>query len=121
MCANNTTPEWSRPTSSGRSSRVGWGTPRQGTPGSSANSSSTRVYSQPRSTAAVLRGGSWNNNPANVRVSLRFRNEPANRNNNIGFRCAGYAERHPAGHRRAVSRSRILHGGSGRATSVSGP
>jgi hypothetical protein len=40
-----------------------------------------------------MRGGSWNNNPENVRVSNRNRNEPANRNNNIGFRCAGYAER----------------------------
>lgn len=40
-----------------------------------------------------MRGGSWNNNPENVRVSNRNRNEPTNRNNNIGFRCAGYAER----------------------------
>ncbi len=40
-----------------------------------------------------MRGGSWNNNPQNVRVSNRNRNEPTNRNNNIGFRCAGYAER----------------------------
>jgi hypothetical protein len=39
-----------------------------------------------------MRGGSWNNNPENVRVSNRNRNEPTNRNNNIGFRCAGYAE-----------------------------
>lgn len=38
---------------------------------------------------AVMRGGSWNNNPENVRVSNRNRNEPENRNNNIGFRCAG--------------------------------
>ncbi len=42
-----------------------------------------------------MRGGSWNNNPQNVRVSNRNRNEPTNRNNNIGFRCAGYAERGP--------------------------
>ena len=40
-----------------------------------------------------MRGGSWNNNPQNVRVSNRNRNGPTNRNNNIGFRCAGYAER----------------------------
>lgn len=40
-----------------------------------------------------MRGGSWNNNPQNVRVSNRNRNQPTNRNNNIGFRCAGYAER----------------------------
>ena len=42
-----------------------------------------------------MRGGAWNNNPQNVRLSNRNRNEPANRNNNIGFRCAGYAERDP--------------------------
>jgi formylglycine-generating enzyme required for sulfatase activity len=36
-----------------------------------------------------MRGGSWNNNPQNVRVSNRNRNEPTNRNNNIGFRWAG--------------------------------
>jgi len=40
-----------------------------------------------------MRGGAWNNNPQNVRVSNRNRNEPTNRNNNIGFRCVGYAER----------------------------
>ena len=44
-----------------------------------------------------MRGGSWNNNPQNVRVSDRNRNEPTNRNNNIGFRCAGYAEPGPRG------------------------
>jgi formylglycine-generating enzyme required for sulfatase activity len=37
----------------------------------------------------TLRGGSWNNNPTNVRISIRNRNEPENRNNNIGFRCLG--------------------------------
>lgn len=44
-----------------------------------------------------MRGGSWNNNPDNIRVSNRNRNEPTNRNNNIGFRCAGYAEPGPSG------------------------
>jgi hypothetical protein len=34
----------------------------------------------------VLRGGSWNNNPRNVRCANRNRNNPDNRNNNIGFR-----------------------------------
>jgi len=34
------------------------------------------------------RGGSWNNNPNNLRVSNRNRNIPDNRNNNNGFRCA---------------------------------
>ncbi len=34
----------------------------------------------------VLRGGSFNNNQNNVRVSYRNNNHPGNRNNNIGFR-----------------------------------
>ena len=37
---------------------------------------------------AVLRGGGWNNNALNVRVPNRNRNAPANRNDNIGIRCA---------------------------------
>ena len=36
----------------------------------------------------VLRGGSWNNNAGNVRSACRNRNEPDNRNDNIGFRFA---------------------------------
>lgn len=36
----------------------------------------------------VLRGGSWNNKPQNTRAAKRNRNEPANRNNNNGFRLA---------------------------------
>lgn len=36
----------------------------------------------------VNRGGSWNNNARNVRVSNRNNNTPDNRNNNIGFRLA---------------------------------
>jgi len=36
----------------------------------------------------VLRGGSWNNNAQNCRVSNRNNNTPDNRNNNIGFRLA---------------------------------
>jgi hypothetical protein len=36
----------------------------------------------------VLRGGSWNNNPQNLRSANRNRNQPDNRNNNIGFRVA---------------------------------
>jgi len=34
------------------------------------------------------RGGSWNNNENNARVSIRNNNHPNNRNNNIGFRVA---------------------------------
>ncbi|MEQ1744058.1 MAG: hypothetical protein ABMA02_01415 [Saprospiraceae bacterium] len=36
----------------------------------------------------MLRGGSWNNKPANVRVANRNNNGPSNRNNNMGFRLA---------------------------------
>ncbi|MCH9699387.1 MAG: SUMF1/EgtB/PvdO family nonheme iron enzyme [Gammaproteobacteria bacterium] len=38
----------------------------------------------------VVRGGSWNNTPNNVRSANRNNNDPDNRNNNIGFRvlCA---------------------------------
>ena len=39
--------------------------------------------------ARVLRGGSWSNYPGNLRVSGRFRNDPANRYFSIGFRCVG--------------------------------
>ena len=35
----------------------------------------------------VLRGGSWNNKPNNLRCANRNRNNPDNRNNNNGFRC----------------------------------
>jgi hypothetical protein len=35
-----------------------------------------------------LRGGSWNNNPQNLRSANRNRNNTENRNNNIGFRVA---------------------------------
>lgn len=34
----------------------------------------------------VVRGGSWNNNQDNARVSYRNNNNPNNRNNNNGFR-----------------------------------
>ncbi|MCY4150325.1 MAG: hypothetical protein OXD44_11075 [Gammaproteobacteria bacterium] len=36
----------------------------------------------------MLRGGSWNNNPRNLRSANRNRNRPDNRNNNNGFRVA---------------------------------
>jgi retron-type reverse transcriptase len=34
----------------------------------------------------VVRGGSWNNNPQNLRSAIRNRNTTDNRNNNLGFR-----------------------------------
>jgi hypothetical protein len=36
----------------------------------------------------VVRGGSWNNNGRKVRSAIRNRNEPDNRNDNIGFRLS---------------------------------
>ena len=36
----------------------------------------------------VLRGGSWNNNPRNLRSVARNRNTTGNRNDNAGFRVA---------------------------------
>ena len=36
----------------------------------------------------VVRGGSWIDNPMVLRVSKRYRNEPDNRVNDVGFRCA---------------------------------
>jgi len=36
----------------------------------------------------VNRGGSWNNDAQNCRVSNRNNNTPENRNSNLGFRLA---------------------------------
>ena len=58
----------------------------------------------------VLRGGSWNNKPRNLRSANRNRNEAGNRNNKNGFRVARTLDR----------RSRCPHGGAGRAASVQG-
>ena len=41
----------------------------------------------------LLRGGSFNNQPANVRSANRNRNAPTNRNNNNGFRPASTLRR----------------------------
>jgi formylglycine-generating enzyme required for sulfatase activity len=38
----------------------------------------------------AVRGGSWNNNQDNTRVSIRNNNHPNNRNNNIGFRVLAF-------------------------------
>ena len=44
----------------------------------------------------VVRGGSWNNNPRNCRSANRNRNNPANTNNNNGFRvCCPASARKP--------------------------
>ena len=40
----------------------------------------------------VLRGGSWNNKPQNLRSANRNRNTAGNRNNNAGFRVASTAQ-----------------------------
>ena len=45
----------------------------------------------PCDVARVLRGGSWNNNPQNLRSANRNRNTPDNRNNNLGLRLASTA------------------------------
>ena len=66
--------------------------------------------------AATLRGGSWNNNARNARASNRNRNEPANHNHNIGFRCAGMR----ALPFREAGRSRRDHGPGGSAPPASG-
>lgn len=34
----------------------------------------------------VFRGGSWIDDPSDLRVSLRLRNEPTDRYNDLGFR-----------------------------------
>ncbi|MCH9682705.1 MAG: SUMF1/EgtB/PvdO family nonheme iron enzyme [Deltaproteobacteria bacterium] len=36
----------------------------------------------------VIRGGSWNNDADNARSACRNRNQPDNRNDNLGFRAA---------------------------------
>jgi formylglycine-generating enzyme required for sulfatase activity len=43
----------------------------------------------------VLRGGSWFNGPRNCRAANRYRSEPADRGNNVGFRAAASAARTP--------------------------
>ncbi|WP_366761191.1 SUMF1/EgtB/PvdO family nonheme iron enzyme [uncultured Thiodictyon sp.] len=39
-----------------------------------------------RRSGEVVRGGSWNNHRDNARGAYRNRNQPGNRNNNLGFR-----------------------------------
>ena len=54
----------------------------------------------------VLRGGSWNNNPQNLRSENCNRNTTGNRNNNNGFRVAGTA-RPPESPRPRVQGARL--------------
>ena len=71
-------------------------TPSMPTPGACATRSSGAAGSiRPRPLEAwtapcrrVVRGGSWNNNPDNLRSANRNRNNTDNRNNNLGFRVA---------------------------------
>ncbi len=57
-----------------------WGVPRCGQDGAAGRDGAPKTPA-PR----VLRGGSWNNEPTNMRCAIRNRNEPTNRNTNIGF------------------------------------
>jgi hypothetical protein len=62
---------------------------RQGEPGYNGNAGISGCRESSRVTwyrTPVLRGGGWNNNPDNARATNRNRNNPDNRNNNIGFR-----------------------------------
>jgi hypothetical protein len=60
----------------------------------------------------VNRGGSWNNNASNVRAANRNNDDPANRNNNLGFRLASPEAR---SHKLPVPESRV-HGPTNRVT-----
>jgi hypothetical protein len=44
--------------------------------------------------ARVVRGGSYNNEGVNLRCAIRNRNNPNNRNDNIGFRVVVCAVSH---------------------------
>jgi formylglycine-generating enzyme required for sulfatase activity len=54
----------------------------------------------------VIRGGSWNFSAVNCRSSCRFRVEPADRDDNLGFRVA----RSPSGQSGAVQSSPVRSG-----------
>ncbi|MFN6399649.1 MAG: SUMF1/EgtB/PvdO family nonheme iron enzyme [Planctomycetota bacterium] len=44
-----------------------------------------------KGTTRVIRGGSWNNSARNLRSACRNRNDPGDRNNNLGFRLLNSA------------------------------
>ena len=45
-----------------------------------------RLWGHPVPARRVVRGGAWNNTTENCRASYRNRNDPDNRNNNLGLR-----------------------------------
>ena len=55
----------------------------------------------------VLRGGSAWNKARNLRSANRNRNEPENRNDNIGFRCVRRPRRQHAARRHRAGPARI--------------
>ncbi len=55
----------------------------------------------------VMRGSSWNNNARNCRAANRNRNEPGNRNNNVGFRVALSSARRISGQLDGTDRSPV--------------
>ena len=60
--------------------------------------------SGPKGGPRVVRGGSWNNEPRRVRGAARNRNQPRERNNNLGFRLAS-PPTHPEPWRSRMSRA----------------
>jgi len=68
-------------------------------------------------TERVMRGGSWNNDPRNVRAANRNANHSSNRNSNLGFRLARAPARPDGrigpGPHRARPRVRAANVGSG--------
>ena len=58
----------------------------------------------------VLRGGSWNNNPDNVRSANRNRNTTDNRNNNNGFRVASTPQARAAASKDAAGEQGSVQG-----------
>ncbi len=71
--------------------RGGWFDPAWGDGGPATGGPCPEAWPAP-SPQRVIRGGSWNNNPRNVRSAKRNRNTTDNRNNNSGFRLASTLE-----------------------------
>lgn len=66
----------------------------------------------------VIRGGSWNSNARNVRAANRNANDPANRNDNLGFRVA---RAHEQVGRSAPDQTSAASGSSGVGETQMGP